>query len=1129
MRQFYLTKLAFVAILALLSMDLNSQTKAEIEKIRSESNQKALSQLQVEFDENFRRNQVQVENYVVRMNVPKRFTSEDGVTYELQKIEADGTPIYYQTDNVNAAKSTRTNFLQSGGGLGLELMGLNMTAHVWDAGHARVSHQEYDGPGGTDRVTLMDTASEGTQLHYHAAHVTGTIIASGFDPNAKGMAPYGKVNGYMWNNDLGEAANAASNGMIVSNHSYGFQTINPITGGYALPSYYAGAYIGESRDWDALMYNSPYYLMVTSAGNDGQYPITNSPLEGNTGFDKLVGFSTSKNNLVVANANDANIDGNGNLISVTMEPSSSQGPTDDYRIKPDITGNGVSLYSTLHNANNAYGTFTGTSMSSPNVAGTLLLLQEHARNVTGNLYRAATIKGIVLHTADDIGMLGPDAVSGWGLLNAKKAAETISLNGTTSLVQEMSLTNGQTITLTVNSDGVNPLKASISWTDPAGIATTSLNNTTPRLVNDLDIRVTQGSDTFMPWRLIGVNVNEKGDNFRDPFERVDVDAAYGTYTITISHKGTLTNGSQNFSLVITGISPEPVECGAVVPDGLSIGNLGHDKATLLWNAIPGASYEIAFKEVSSATWIEFTTSTNFYEVNGLSPETSYEFKVKSICPNGSESDFSPTETFTTSVFQYTYCDSYGLSIADEYIGRVQLNTIDNPSDDQGYSNFTHISTNLNKNETYTITITPVWTGSTYAEGYGVWIDFNNNGVFDNSELVFSLPPTTSASISGSFTVPSTAVSGQTRMRVSMKYNGIPGPCEIFNYGEVEDYTVIITDSNPDIEPPTAPTNLQASNVTTNSLTLSWNASSDNVGVTEYDVYQDGSYLASTSGTNYNVTGLTPETTYTYYVIAKDSAGNQSAPSNSLTVTTEAEEEDPEDPEEPGEYCDSYGQSIERGYINRVQFNTIHNTSGSNGGYGNYTNLSTTLNRGGNYTITIMPGFSSNTRYSHGYAVWIDLNQNGIFEESEKLYSKAPSVSATAAGRIMIPNSAMSGPTRMRVAMKQEGNPSPCEVLAYGEVEDYTVIIAGGTNATNGIDNDLFANYSIKIYPNPVHDELSLDTSAGILSIQILDVSGKAVMSAGSTLKLNVSHLQSGIYVLVIETEQGKIREKFIKK
>ncbi|WP_299902671.1 endonuclease [uncultured Aquimarina sp.] len=90
----------------------------------------------------------------------------------------------------------------------------------------------------------------------------------------------------------------------------------------------------------------------------------------------------------------------------------------------------------------------------------------------------------------------------------------------------------------------------------------------------------------------------------------------------------------------------------------------------------------------------------------------------------------------------------------------------------------------------------------------------------------------------------------------------------------------------DTESPSIPAALTASNITTTSAQLSWNASSDNVGVTGYDVYRNGSLLSSTSNTSYTVTALSPATTYTFAVRAKDAAGNVSGLSTSINVTTE---------------------------------------------------------------------------------------------------------------------------------------------------------------------------------------------------------------------------------------------------
>ncbi len=234
-----------------------------------------------------------------------------------------------------------------------------------------------------------------------------------------------------------------------------------------------------------------------------------------------------------------------------------------------------------------------------------------------------------------------------------------------------------------------------------------------------------------------------------------------------------------------------------------------------------------------------------------------------------------------------YCTSQGNSVADEYIGRVQLGSIDNASGaTSGYTDHTAVSTELTRGSSATITITPVWRGTVYSEGYAVWIDYNQNGSFtDSGELVFSQGANQNTSVSGSFTVPTSALDGSTRMRVSMKYNGIPSSCETFSYGEVEDYTITFGGGTADTEAPSAPTNLAASNVTETTLDLTWTASTDNVGVTGYDVYQGASLLGTVTGTSASITGLTADTSYSFSVQAKDAAGNVSASSNVVNVTT----------------------------------------------------------------------------------------------------------------------------------------------------------------------------------------------------------------------------------------------------
>ncbi|MEW7280843.1 S8 family serine peptidase [Aquimarina sp. 2201CG1-2-11] len=718
-----------------------------------------------------------------------KIKSSNGGYSELQRLGPNKEPIYFTTLNTDAAKSTRTNYLHSGGALGLNLNGQNMIAHVWDAGHARITHQEYDGPGATNRVSIEDANTEtgGIQLNDHAAHVSGIIAASGVNPSAKGMAPQARVKGYKWTDDIAEVAAEAANGMLISNHSYSLA-------GSRIPDQWFGAYIEESKKWDEIMFNAPFYLMVVGAGNDGQITTYNAqPLDGNSSYDQLKGKALVKNNLVVANALDATIDNDGSLNSVSIWKGSSRGPSDEYRIKPDIAGNGAILLSTGETSDDNYIYMSGTSMASPNVAGTLLLLQQHYNNLNGNFMKAATLKGLALHTADDMETPGPDAATGWGLLNGKFAAETITNKDNSSKIEELTLNNNQNYIITVDSDGTSPLLASISWTDRPGTVVTALNSKNSILVNDLDLRITKGNTTYQPHKLTSITTNGTGDNNVDPFERIDVINASGTYTITVTHKGTLTGGSQKFSLIVTGVTNNTSICTATVPTGITPSGVNTSSANIIWDNVSEATYDLRYRQTGTSNWTTISVNNTSSTITGLTAATVYEAQVRSKCSDGSTSNYSNSINFTTTTTQLNYCSAQGNDASEEYIGRVQLGSINNSSVvGNGYTDHTSISTSLSKGVSNTITVTPTWTGSTFNEAYGAWIDYNQNGDFEDAgEQVWTQSRTQNASVSGSFTVPNTATNGATRMRVIMRYNTAPSPCGSFNFGEVEDYTVTI--------------------------------------------------------------------------------------------------------------------------------------------------------------------------------------------------------------------------------------------------------------------------------------------------------------------------------------------------
>lgn len=528
-----------------------SQTIEETNKIIKDYDLKALKDKAIVFENNEKREKAKALTEAKKNNWPEFVTLANGNLEELMGLTPDGFPIYYASQNANAAISTRANFLNSGGQLGLNLNGQGMIARVWDGGTVRRTHNLF-----SNRVTTVDDLS-GATYSSHATHVTGTILASDASANTKGMAYQATGRTFNWTNDESEATDEAILGMLISNHSYGV----PLTSssGNILPSWYIGSYNSDARDWDELAYLAPYYLPVMSAGNDGNNNDNPNPME--VGYDKLTSNKTAKNILTVANAQDAIIDSSGNLTSVLINSSSSQGPSDDKRIKPDITGNGTNLTSASSTSDSSITTFSGTSMSSPNVAGTLLLLQQHYKNITNSFMLASTLKGIACHTADDAGNVGPDAKFGWGLLNAKMGAEAITNNGLKSWISEENLAQNQNFLMTVKATGNEPLIASITWTDLPGIANVGNlgeNNSTPALVNNLDIKIIKNdTEIYFPWRLGNLPssfATRTDDNNVDNVEIVKIDAPTADfYTISVAHKGILATGNQNYSLIITGI------------------------------------------------------------------------------------------------------------------------------------------------------------------------------------------------------------------------------------------------------------------------------------------------------------------------------------------------------------------------------------------------------------------------------------------------------------------------------------------------------------------------------------------------------------------------------------------------
>ncbi|MCD8408130.1 endonuclease [Tenacibaculum dicentrarchi] len=142
----------------------------------------------------------------------------------------------------------------------------------------------------------------------------------------------------------------------------------------------------------------------------------------------------------------------------------------------------------------------------------------------------------------------------------------------------------------------------------------------------------------------------------------------------------------------------------------------------------------------------------------------------------------------------TYCVSKGKNANYEYIDNVVIGGISNATKSNGgYADFTAQTASLNYGNNELI-VSAGFSSEAYTEFWKVWIDFNKNGVFENDEQVVSGSSSSAGNLSSNIYVPSSVLTGKTRMRVSMKWDAKATACETFSHGEVEDYTVTIGQS-----------------------------------------------------------------------------------------------------------------------------------------------------------------------------------------------------------------------------------------------------------------------------------------------------------------------------------------------
>lgn len=432
------------------------------------------------------------------------------------------------------------------------LDGTGVVVAVWDEARARDTHVDFQNAPGSSPInngSKRILKADGTSLSDHSTHVTGTIIGDGTgDSSARGYAPQACALSYSWNSMDTERRTARHDYRhATDNHSYGTGTPSTYNS-----SYYGGYDSGaQTSDIDI---RDIWLNMCKSAGNDGDISGSSGP-----GNATCTDDSCMKNSLTIAAVSD----------SGAIASFSSRGPTNDGRLIPHYSANGVNLRSPGPASNTAYlgaSGWSGTSMAAPSACGSIALLSQlWYREMDNQQFGPDVVRAVLTATADDRGNPGPDYQYGFGIVDCRRAADLILANkaGGDNHIIRGTVRNADVLeyNLTVTSSSA-PLKVVCSWLDI--YANTGAGN---KLVNNIDLELVEPNGTTIHYPWSGLSSGGAGDqtyqftrtgsNQRDNIELAEVDnPTVGTWKVRItgasipsSPQNTVLNDATGFVLV----------------------------------------------------------------------------------------------------------------------------------------------------------------------------------------------------------------------------------------------------------------------------------------------------------------------------------------------------------------------------------------------------------------------------------------------------------------------------------------------------------------------------------------------------------------------------------------------------
>ena len=427
----------------------------------------------------------------------------------------------------------------------------------------------------TGRINQSGVTSN---LGTHGDMTTGIVGGAGnINPTYVGMAPGASIYVRQYNSSLPNTVTLHTTDSVqIFSSSYS----NGCNAGYT----------SLARKVDQEIRQNPSLIQIFSAGNSNNNDCGYGA--GNQWGNITGGHKQAKNVIACANL----------YTNTTLINSSSRGPAEDGRIKPDISSNGNGNISTA--PNNAYLTGSGTSAAAPGVAGVMTQLYHAHRVLKGFNPESALMKAIILNSAEDYGNVGPDFKYGWGRVNALRAVKTLENTNYFDATITQGNNNNHPIVIPAN---VKQVKIMVYWHDYE--ASTSASKA---LVNDLNSKITQGSSTYLPYLLdhtaTTTALNTPATTGVDSINNVEqisiLNPTAGTYALNV-HGKSVPQGPQKYYVVYEFIKDEIT---LINPNG-GEGHVPGETIRVFWDAYGNTgNFSLKYSTNKGATWNTISSS-----------------------------------------------------------------------------------------------------------------------------------------------------------------------------------------------------------------------------------------------------------------------------------------------------------------------------------------------------------------------------------------------------------------------------------------------------------------------------------------------------------------------------------------